>query len=229
VLLNRFDLGAEILFVALATGRDGTRYLSAANFLPGNRNQEEFGMAKTVTDQFAEILAAAGVKRVYGIVGDSLSGLSDAIRREGKIEWLHVRHEEVGDFAAGAQAHLTSELAVCAGSCGPDNLHMAEAALADLPTDYEHDRYIFARQVPGPKLTDGVGSAAGLVPHTFGHRLMEQEPIITEGSWVRICDSNDVPAGSTRAALVNLKAGAMRQLHWHEHDQWQYYTKAAGA
>lgn len=69
-------------------------------------------MAKTVADQFAEILVSAGVKRVYGIVGDSLSGLTDSIRRQGKIEWVHVRHEEVAAFAAGAEAHLTGE------SCG---------------------------------------------------------------------------------------------------------------
>ena len=81
-------------------------------------------MAKTVADQFAETLATAGVKRIYGIVGDSLNGLTDAIRRQGKIEWVHVRHEEVAAFAAGAEAHLTGELAVCAGSCGPGNLHL---------------------------------------------------------------------------------------------------------
>jgi pyruvate dehydrogenase (quinone) len=81
-------------------------------------------MAKFVADQFAEILAAVGVKRIYGIVGDSLNGLTDALRRQGKIEWVHVRHEEVAAFAAGAEAHLTGELAVCAGSCGPGNLHL---------------------------------------------------------------------------------------------------------
>src|SRR5437660_9366588 len=81
-------------------------------------------MAKTVADQFADTLAAAGVKRIYGIVGDSLNGLTDSLRRQGKIEWVHVRHEEVAAFAAGAEAHLTGELAVCAGSCGPGNLHL---------------------------------------------------------------------------------------------------------
>jgi pyruvate dehydrogenase (quinone) len=79
---------------------------------------------KTVADQFAETLAAVGVKRIYGIVGDSLNGLTDSVRRQGKIEWVHVRHEEVAAFAAGAEAHLTGELAVCAGSCGPGNLHL---------------------------------------------------------------------------------------------------------
>ena len=78
----------------------------------------------TVAEQFAETLAIAGVKRIYGIVGDSLNGLTDAIRRQGKIEWMHVRHEEVAAFAAGAEAHLTGDLAVCAGSCGPGNLHL---------------------------------------------------------------------------------------------------------
>src|SRR5437899_9263627 len=81
-------------------------------------------MAKTVADQFADTLAAAGVKRIYGIVGDSLNGLTDSIRRQGKIEWVHVRHEEVAAFAAGAEAHLTGELAACAGGCGPGNLHL---------------------------------------------------------------------------------------------------------
>src|SRR3954468_21013236 len=87
-------------------------------------NHGEGFMAKSVADQFAETLAAAGVKRIYGIVGDSLNGLTDAIRRQGKIQWVHVRHEEVAAFAAGAEAHLTGELAVCAGSCGPGNLHL---------------------------------------------------------------------------------------------------------
>lgn len=81
-------------------------------------------MSETVADQFVQILVAAGVKRMYGIVGDSLNGLTDAIRRNGKIEWIHVRHEEVAAFAAGADAHLTGELVVCAGSCGPGNLHL---------------------------------------------------------------------------------------------------------
>ena len=81
-------------------------------------------MATTVADQMVETLVAAGVQRIYGIVGDSLNGFTDSLRRQGKIDWLHVRHEEVAAFAAGADAHLTGELAVCAGSCGPGNLHL---------------------------------------------------------------------------------------------------------
>src|ERR1700754_3419550 len=77
-----------------------------------------------VAEQFVDVLLAAGVKRVYGIVGDSLNGLTDVIRKTEGIEWIHVRHEEVAAFAAGAEAHLTGSLAVCAGSCGPGNLHL---------------------------------------------------------------------------------------------------------
>src|ERR1700726_573023 len=86
--------------------------------------QRKCDTAKTVAEQFAELLAVAGVKRIYGVVGDSLNGLTDALRRQGKIEWIHVRHEEVAAFAAGAEAHLTGALAGCAGSCGPGNLHL---------------------------------------------------------------------------------------------------------
>jgi pyruvate dehydrogenase (quinone) len=81
-------------------------------------------MARTVADQFIDTLAAAGVKRIYGVVGDSLNGLTDVVRRRGDIEWVHVRHEEAAAFAACAEAHLTGNLAVCAGSCGPGNLHL---------------------------------------------------------------------------------------------------------
>jgi pyruvate dehydrogenase (quinone) len=81
-------------------------------------------MAKSVADQFIETLVSAGVKRIYGVVGDSLNGLTDVIRRRGDIEWVHVRHEEVAAFAAAAEAHVTGNLAVCAGSCGPGNLHL---------------------------------------------------------------------------------------------------------
>ena len=81
-------------------------------------------MAKKVAEVFIETLVNAGVKRVYGVAGDSLNGLTDAIRRSKHIQWMHVRHEEVAAFAAGAEAHLTSNLAVCAGSCGPGNLHL---------------------------------------------------------------------------------------------------------
>jgi pyruvate dehydrogenase (quinone) len=110
-------------------------------------------MTRTVADQFAEILAAAGVKRIYGVVGDSLNGLTDALRRQGKIEWIHVRHEEVGAFAAGAEANLTGSLAVCAGSCGPGNLHLINGLF-----DCHRSRMpvlAIAAQVPSPEIGSG--------------------------------------------------------------------------
>jgi pyruvate dehydrogenase (quinone) len=81
-------------------------------------------MTKNVADQILEILAAANVKRIYGVVGDSLNGITEALRERGDIAWIHTRHEETAAFAAGAEAHLTGNLAVCAGSCGPGNLHL---------------------------------------------------------------------------------------------------------
>src|ERR1700735_5562485 len=81
-------------------------------------------MSRTAADYMAEALAQAGVKRVYGVVGDSLTGFTDSLRRLKRIEWVHLRHEETAAFAAGAEAHLTGTLAVCAGSCGPGNLHL---------------------------------------------------------------------------------------------------------
>ncbi len=81
-------------------------------------------MAKTIADHLAQTLAAAGVSRIWGVTGDSLNGLSDSLNRMGSIRWMHTRHEEVAAFAAGAEAAATGRLAVCAGSCGPGNLHL---------------------------------------------------------------------------------------------------------
>ncbi len=81
-------------------------------------------MAKTIAEELVDTLTTAGVKRIYGIVGDSLNPVTDALRRRKKIDWVHVRHEETAAFAAGAEAQLTGQLAVCAGSCGPGNLHL---------------------------------------------------------------------------------------------------------
>src|SRR6476620_3859862 len=81
-------------------------------------------MAKKVADLLVEVLGEAGVQRIYGVVGDSLNGITDSIRGRRDLDWIHVRHEEAAAFAAGAEAHLTGKLAVCAGSCGPGNLHL---------------------------------------------------------------------------------------------------------
>lgn len=80
--------------------------------------------SKNVGDVFVDTLVAAGVKNVYGLAGDSLNGITDSIRTRKDIRWVPVRHEETAAFAAGAEAHLTGALAVCAGSCGPGNLHL---------------------------------------------------------------------------------------------------------
>jgi pyruvate dehydrogenase (quinone) len=77
-----------------------------------------------VAEKLVEMLVQAGVKRIYGVVGDSLNSIVDAVRRTKGIEWVAVRHEEVGAFAAGAEAQLSGNLAVCAGSCGPGNVHL---------------------------------------------------------------------------------------------------------
>src|ERR1700757_2539862 len=81
-------------------------------------------MAYRVADELVNRLVEAGIERIYGIVGDSLNPITDAIRRNGKLKLIHMRNEEAGAFAAGAEAQLTGKLAACAGSCGPGNLHL---------------------------------------------------------------------------------------------------------
>src|SRR5258708_15752187 len=110
-------------------------------------------MSRTVADQIGETLAAVGVRRVYGVVGDSLNGITDSLRRQRKIDWVHVRHEEAGAFAAGAEAHLTGQLAVCAGSCGPGNLHLINGLF-----DCHRNRVpvlAIAAQIPSPEIGSG--------------------------------------------------------------------------
>jgi pyruvate dehydrogenase (quinone) len=79
---------------------------------------------KNTAALLVDVLAEAGVERIYGVSGDSLNGITEAIRAGKRLQWIHVRHEETAAFAAGAEAHLTGRLAVCAGSCGPGNLHL---------------------------------------------------------------------------------------------------------
>jgi pyruvate dehydrogenase (quinone) len=107
-------------------------------------------MAKSIADQFVALLTAAGIERIYGIVGDSLNAITDAVRREKSIAWVHTRHEEVAAFAAGAEAHLTGKLAVCAGSCGPGNLHLINGLY-----DCHRSRVpvlAIAAQIPSPEI-----------------------------------------------------------------------------
>jgi pyruvate dehydrogenase (quinone) len=80
-------------------------------------------MAQNIAELFVQTISRAGITRMWGLPGDSLNAVTDAVRRDGTIQWLHMRHEESAAFAAGADAEITGELAVVAGSCGPGNLH----------------------------------------------------------------------------------------------------------
>jgi len=107
-------------------------------------------MATKVADLLVEVLAEAGVERIYGVVGDSLNGITDSIRARKDLDWIHVRHEETAAFAAGAEAHLTGKLAVCAGSCGPGNLHLINGLY-----DCQRNRVpvlAIAAQIPSPEI-----------------------------------------------------------------------------
>jgi pyruvate dehydrogenase (quinone) len=109
-------------------------------------------MPERVADQMAQTLVAAGVERIWGIVGDSLNGFTEALRST-DIRWMHVRHEEVAAFAAGAEAQMTGRLAVCAGSCGPGNLHLINGLF-----DCHRNRVpvlAIAAQIPSPEIGGG--------------------------------------------------------------------------
>jgi pyruvate dehydrogenase (quinone) len=107
-------------------------------------------MARTVAEHLVDQLVAAGVERIYGIVGDSLNPVVDAVRRTEGIDWVHVRHEEAAAFAAAAEAEVTGKLAVCAGSCGPGNLHLInglyDANRSGLPV------LAIASHIPSPQI-----------------------------------------------------------------------------
>jgi pyruvate dehydrogenase (quinone) len=92
--------------------------------LPRSPGPRSGSRRRTLADIVVATLKASGVQRIYGLPGDSLNGLTDAIRRDGEIAWQHVRHEEAAAFAAAGEAATTGELAVCAASCGPGNLHL---------------------------------------------------------------------------------------------------------
>jgi pyruvate dehydrogenase (quinone) len=110
-------------------------------------------MAKKVAELLVDVLSQAGVQRIYGVPGDSLNGITDSIRVRKNIEWVGVRHEETAAFAAGAEAHLTGKLAVCAGSCGPGNMHLINGLY-----DCQRSRVpvlAIAAQVPSAEIGSG--------------------------------------------------------------------------
>src|SRR3954470_13348293 len=112
--------------------------------------RKENHMAIKVADLLVEVLAEAGVRRIYGVVGDSLNGITDSIRARKDLDWVHMRNEETAAFAAGAEAHLTGKLAVCAGSCGPGNLHLSNGLY-----DCQRNRVpvlASAAQIPSPEI-----------------------------------------------------------------------------
>jgi pyruvate dehydrogenase (quinone) len=84
---------------------------------------------KKVADLLVEVLAEAGIRRIYGVPGDSLNGITETIRRKNQIQWVHVRHEETAAFAAGAEAHLTGRLAVCSADIGGITVHPAQGLM----------------------------------------------------------------------------------------------------
>lgn len=114
----------------------------------------------SVAEHLVHQLEGAGVRHIYGIVGDSLNPVVDAVRRSKKIRWIHVRHEETAAFAAAAEAEITGQLAVCAGSCGPGNLHLInglyDANRSHLPV------LAIASHIPPPRLV--LGSSKRLTP-----------------------------------------------------------------
>src|SRR5262250_41224 len=108
---------------------------------------------KNVAELLVDVLAESGVRQTYGVSGDSLNGITDAMRRREQPRWIHVRHEETAAFAAGAEAHLTGQLAVCAGSCGPGNLHLINGLY-----DCHRSRVpvlAIAAQIPSPEIGSG--------------------------------------------------------------------------
>src|ERR1700755_695569 len=110
-------------------------------------------MPTTIADQVVGVLKASGVERIHGLPGDSLNGLTDAIRRDGHLAWQHVRHEEAAAFAASGEAAVTDQLAVCAGSCGPGNLHLInglyDANRSGVPV------LAIAAHIPAPEIGSG--------------------------------------------------------------------------
>ena len=104
-------------------------------------------MAKKVADQLVDTLEKAGVRRIYAVTGDSLNEVNEAVRKNGRLRWIHVRHEETGAYAAAAEAQLTGELACCAGSSGPGHVHLMGCMM---PNDPEHGSWrSLPRSLPG--------------------------------------------------------------------------------
>jgi oxalate decarboxylase len=147
----------------------------------------------------------------------SIQGLDDG------CEFLLVFDD--GDFSENETFLITDWFAHTPPEVLAQNFGVPQAAFANLPGDVEHNRYIFAAELPPPLEQDVVVAPAGKAPQTFSYRMLEQQPIKAAGGQVRIVDSRNFPAASTvAAALVEVQPGAMREMHWHPNtDEWQYF------
>lgn len=152
-------------------------------------------MAATVAEVLVASLRASGVRRVYGIPGDSLNGFTDALRRDGTIAWEHVRHEEAAGFAAAAEAALTGDLAVCAGSCGPGNLHLInglyDAQRSGVPV------LAIAAQIPAEEI------GGGYFQETHPRELFRECSVF--------CEMASVPEQLPRLLRVAMRAGVQQR------------------
>ena len=151
-------------------------------------------MTTTVAEVMVATLKASGVRRVYGIPGDSLNGFTDALRRDGTITWQHVRHEEAAAFAAAAEATLTGEMAVCAGSCGPGNLHLINGLF-----DANRSRVpvlAIAAQIPREEIGSGY--------------FQETHPQQLFGECSVYCEMVSVPAQLPRVLEMAMRAALQR-------------------
>src|SRR5271166_3360740 len=151
-------------------------------------------MAGTVAEVMVAMLRASGVRRVYGIPGDSVNGFTDALRRDGGITWEHVRHEEAAGFAAAADAALTGELAVCAASCGPGNLHLInglfDANRSGVPV------LAIAAQIPAEEIG--------------GEYFQETHPQQLFGECSVYCELASVPGQVPRLVEMTMRAALQR-------------------
>jgi oxalate decarboxylase len=135
-----------------------------------------------------------------------------------------------GDFSENETFLITDWFAHTPPEVLAKNFGVPASAFADLPTDYDHTRYVFDGQVPPALEQDAVAAPNGSVPHTFTHCMLAQEPIEVAGGQVRITDSTNFPVSKTiAAALVEVEPGGLRGLHWHPNtDEWQYYLAGQG-
>jgi oxalate decarboxylase len=135
-----------------------------------------------------------------------------------------------GNFSENETFLITDWFAHTPPAVLAKNFGVTENAFADIPVDYEHERYIFLGRMPGTLASDAVEAPAGVVPQSFSHRLLGQQPTKVAGGQVRIVDSSNFPAATTiAAALVEVDPGGLRELHWHPNtDEWQYYISGRG-